>query len=163
MKGFIPHLKTDSIFKTANGSRFLSAGFTMIEILVVLAIFGALMMMGLFFDFTFYRGTSFNTDVDIFASILQRARARAVNNINESNHGVYIDTGDYVLFQGNSYGANPSFDQRISRNPNVNFSGASEIVFSQISGNSSFEGDLIIDGFGKTTTISLNHEGLINR
>ncbi len=139
-------------------------GFTLVEVLVVIAIFGALVMMGLFFDFTFYRGASFHADVDIFASILQRARAKAINNINESDHGVYIDTDDYVLFQGDSYALrNTTFDQVISRNPNVNFSGTSEVVFRQLSGDSSFEGNLVINGSGKSATISLNYEGLINR
>jgi len=121
-------------------------------------------VMGLFFDFTFYRGTSFGTDVDMFASVLQRARARAVNNINESAHGVYIDSNRYIIFQGDSYALrDTSLDQQISRNPGLNFSGASEIVFRQLSGDSNFEGDIIVSGFGKTATISLNYEGLINR
>ena len=161
MKGLAPHLKND-IYKTAKGSRSLSAGFTMIEVLVVLTIFGALMLMGLFFDLSFYRGTSFATDVDAFASVLQRARARAVNNINGSAHGVYIDTDSYILFQGSTYAGSTNHEP-ISKNPGLNFSGASEVVFTQLSGGSNFEGDIIISGFGKTATISLNYEGLINR
>lgn len=146
-----------------------SSGFTLIEVMVVLAIFGALMLMGLFFDFTFYRGTSFNTDVDVFASVLQRARARAINNINEADHGVYVDSDEYVLFQcsnpGCSYssGRNPAFDQEISRNPGLGFGTFSEVVFTQLSGNSNFDGNIQISGYGKTASFSLNYEGLINR
>ena len=133
----------------------------MIELVVVLAIFGAIMIMGLFFDFTFYRGSSLNADVDIFVSVLQRARAKAINNINESNHGIYIGPDDYVLFQGEVYTdplRDKSFDQNISRHSGLLFN-ISELVFSRISGNSSFEGDIIITGSNKIATISLNHEG----
>jgi prepilin-type N-terminal cleavage/methylation domain-containing protein len=137
------------------------SGFTMLEVLVVLSIFGALIMMGLFFDFTFYRGTAFSTDVDAFASILQRARAKAINNINESNHGVYIDADNYELFEGDSY-ATAIDTQSISRSSEISFS-HTEFVFSQLSGDSNFEGDIIITGFGKTAVISMNNEGLINR
>lgn len=142
-------------------------GFTLFEVIVVLAIFSALMLMGLFFDLTFYRGTSFNTDVDIFASILQRARARAINNINESNHGVCVDTDNFVLFEGDDC-LTATVKDNISRNPGLSFSGipaisVSGIVFSRLSGDSNFEGNIIIGGFGKTATIQLNYEGLINR
>lgn len=138
-------------------------GFTLIEVAIVMAIFGFLVAMGLFFDFSLYRGSSFHSDVDIFASVLQRSRARAINNVNESKHGVFIDSDKYVLFQGASYGSKPAFDQPILRNPGLNFNGPSEIIFDQISGDADFEGDIIITGNGKEATITINHEGLINR
>lgn len=140
-----------------------SQGFTLVEVAVVMAIFGFLVAMGLFFDFSLYRGSSFHSDVDIFASVLQRARSRAINNINESRHGVFIDSDKYVLFQGSSYGLEPGFDQPISRNGGLVFGGPSEIIFDQLSGDSNFEGDIIISGNGKTATVTMNNEGLINR
>lgn len=148
----------------------MNRGFTFIELMIVMAILSSLFMMGLFFDMTFYRGNSFSTDVDSFASILQRARAKSINNINAGSHGVYIGSNNYVLFQCPASVANctyasrdPALDQSISHNPGLTFSGASEVVFSRLSGDSSFEGFLVINGSGKSTSLYLNNEGLINR
>lgn len=137
----------------------------MIEVLVVIAIFSALFAMSAFFYITFYRSSNFNVDVDAFVTVLQRARGKAMSNTNQFEQGVYIDSARYVLFQGNAYGVNPSLNQDISRNSVLTFNGApgSGIIFSRLSGDSNFEGNIIItDGF-KTATVSINYEGQIKR
>jgi prepilin-type N-terminal cleavage/methylation domain-containing protein len=148
------------------------SGFTLIEVMVVIAIFGMLFLMGLFFDFSFYRGTSFGTDTDNYASVLRRARAMAINNINGRDQGVHLLPDSYVLFQcplatpGCLYSSRDvTLDHSISRNPGLNFSATtpSDIVFSRLSGDSNFEGIVTVSGFGKTATININNEGLINR
>ena len=139
-------------------------GFTLIEVLVVIFIFTALLAMSAFFNITFYKGSSFGVDVDTFTTVLQRARGKAMSNINQLNQGVYIDTTKYVLFQGDSFATrNSAFDQDISRNSNLTFTGPSEVVFGQLSGSSSFQGNIIIKDGPKTATVSLNYEGLIKR
>lgn len=136
-------------------------GFTLVEIIVVMAIFSALAVMAAFFDSTFYRGNSFGTDYDVFVAVVQRVRAKAINNINESKHGVYIDSDKYVLFEGDDYGSAVATEE-ISRNENIAIAGASEIVFSQLSGDSNFSGSVILsDGF-RTATMLINDEGQIN-
>lgn len=139
-------------------------GFTLIEIIIVMAIFSALAAIGTFFNFSFYGSSSLQADADIFTSSLQRARSRAVNNINESRHGLYIDSSEYILFQGDSFVTrNPSLDEPVSRNPNLIFIGPTAVVFSQLSGDSSFQGDIVITSGFKTATVSLNYAGRINR
>lgn len=136
-------------------------GFTLVEILIVMAIFAALATMSSFLDLTFYRGNSFSADYDMFVAVTQRVRARAINNINESKHGVYIDADKYILFEGASY-ATATVTEEITRNSNVSLSGVSEVVFSQLSGDSNFNGDIVLsDGF-RTSTISINNEGQIS-
>ena len=133
----------------------------MIEVIVVMAIFSALVGMSAFFDLTFYRGSSFNSDYDVFIAVLQRSRARAVNNINGSKHGLYIDSDKYILFQGDDY-ATATAAEEISRNPDISYTGAVEVVFNQLSGDSSFGGKIVLsDGF-KTATVSFNNEGQID-
>lgn len=138
-------------------------GFTLVEILVVMAILASLLSMGLFFDFAFYRHTSFGTDVDTFTAVLRRARAKAINNIDASEHGVYVSVDKFILFEGSSY-PTATATEEISRNTGMTFSGipVNGIVFSRLSGDSGFEGDITITGFEKTKVITINNEGLIN-
>lgn len=140
---------------------FSRAGFTLIEVLVVVAMFSTLAGMTAFFNLSFYKGSSFTSDYDAFIAVLQRVRAKAISNINESNHGLYIDADKYILFEGDSY-LTATDTQDISRNSNITITGASEIVFSQLSGDSNFNGILVLTEGTRTATVSLNNEGRID-
>lgn len=133
-------------------------GFTVVELLVVIGIFATMASLGMWLSADTYRSRSFQTDVNTVVSVLQRARSRAMNNVNETSHGVKLNAAGYTLFQtGDS-----SKDEVIEGNPTFLFSGPTEILFSQLSGDSSATGLLVITSGAKTATISLNNEGQIS-
>src|SRR3989344_5574651 len=90
-------------------------GFTIVELLVVMAIAAVMMGLGLFLSADFYRSSSFQSE-----------------------------------------------DEILTGNPSFTFSGPTEIVFTQLSGESTANGNLIITNGIKTATISFNSEGLID-
>jgi len=140
-------------------------GFTVIEVLVVVFIFTALLAMSAFFNITFYKGSNFGIDVDTFATVLQRARGKAMSNINQLDQGVYVEATKYVLFQGTSYNPLSPLNQDITRNSNLVFTGvpATGVIFSRLSGDSNVSENIIIKDGPKTATVSLNYEGQIKR
>ncbi len=143
--------------------RKTGAGFTLIEILIVIAIFTALATMGVIVGLDSYGRYLFRSDLATAASLLQKARSEAMNNIGETPHGVYFnDPANFILFYGASYATrNTSFDLAVSRNKTVATSGLTEIVFIPLSGTTAGGAVMLHNGVSNTT-ITVNNEGGIN-
>ncbi|HEY9585496.1 MAG TPA: prepilin-type N-terminal cleavage/methylation domain-containing protein [Candidatus Paceibacterota bacterium] len=148
------------------------AGFTLIEILVVVALLATISGFGLIVGMDSYRGYAFRADRDTLVSLLQRARSQSINNIcigasctNGKPHGVFIDatSGQYILFQGAAYATRDSVvDEVTGVSPLVKHSGLTEVVFAQLSGDASSTGDIILSGTaGQVSTTSVNAVGQI--
>src|SRR3989344_8804448 len=75
-------------------------GFTLIEVLVVLAIIGVIMSFGLIMSLDSYRGYLLRSERDVLVSTLERARSRALNNYYQSAWGVCYTTPNYIIFKG---------------------------------------------------------------
>lgn len=139
------------------------SGFTIIEILISVAIMAIIFSLGLIFGVDFFRNYIISSERDMLVSILSKARSQAANNISQSAHGVYITSSDYIIFQGNSYsGRDQNYDQKIPASSAISKSGPSEIVFSQLSAESNASGTIILSNSQKTLAISVNNEGKID-
>jgi Tfp pilus assembly protein FimT len=144
------------------------AGFSFIEVMIVTAIMLFFVGVGIFLSADVYRSSLFRADADTVVSALQRARTRSVNNINEAPHGVRITTSGYTIFEGADYNSRVvardeiiaiGSGYTISTSPTIN---PIDIIFTQLSGESNFNGDISITGSGTTTTVSVNSEGRID-
>lgn len=143
---------------TSNHSR----GFTLFEILIVMGMLVLLATLGLFISMDVYRGNSLSTERDIIISVLQKARSRAINNINEVSHGVRFDPDEYVIFEGTSCTvAGDEFEKSKSV---ANTGGC--VVFNQLTGSrdtiNSTVNSLTISGQGYKSIITINDEGRIS-
>lgn len=139
-------------------------GFTLIEILITLAIILTLAGTGLIFGLQQYRFYVLQYETDNIISMLRSARSKAMNNINDSNHGVYFNTNNYIVFQGSSYDSrNAAYDEILQKSPIINITGETEIVFKKLRGDTSTgSGEVNISNGAKTKTITLNDEGRIS-
>ena len=135
-------------------------GFTILEVSIVIGLFAILITLGLLLSMDVWHGSSFQSEQDIVLSLLYKARSRAVSNINESNHGLYIDelNQQYILFEGPDYAsavATTSFDM----GNGLDFSPDSpEIVFIARTGITDDE-SFTMSGQGKSRTFDINPEG----
>jgi prepilin-type N-terminal cleavage/methylation domain-containing protein len=110
-------------------------GFTLIELIVVLGIFSILAAAGLAFSFDSYRGYLFQSEYTSTVNLLAKARNRAINNFNESDHAIEVLSGEYRLYATDEYSASdPSTYLSLPRNNELTFTGPTKVVFAQLSG-----------------------------
>jgi len=138
------------------------SGFTLIEVLVVIGLLGLVASLGSAIGFDTLGRSATREERDTLVSLLWSARARALANVHESAQGVHIDWNTYVLFEGSSYNSSDPDNQVISRNPTVNISGGTDIIFAQLSGDvATGVGTLTMSGPTGEATVVMNGAGRI--
>jgi len=162
--------------KSHNTSIQDNSGMTMIEIVVVIGIITILFSLGFFVDLSTYSRYSHRSEVDVIVSVLEKARSQSMNNkcfgscTDGKTHGVYITSGQYVIFQGNDYASRDlAVDEITTANPNSSATGFTEVVFEQLTGKlkpqispMDSELTLTVTQEGKTSKIHINNQGRIN-
>lgn len=149
------------------------AGFTLIEMLVVMGILTMLGSLALFVNLDTYYGFMFRGERDTLISTLQKARSQSMNNIclgagcvDGKPHGVHVKKGEYTIFQGGSYAARDTAVDEIifSQNNAIELSTTSlEVVFAQLSGDTASVQEIgLFDNAGHHSTTSINTEGRIS-
>jgi prepilin-type N-terminal cleavage/methylation domain-containing protein len=156
--------------------RTSQSGFTMLEILVVIGLVLMLSTMALLVSFDTYRGSNFRNDRDLLVATLERARAQSLNNLcvgttctaaqNSRPHGVAIrpngQPNSYVVFQGASYVTRDSgVDSNFVASQTSTTTGATEIVFSPLSGTTTAKTVTVSDTSGHSSVITIGTDGQI--
>ena len=149
-----------------NFSIGMNKGFTLIEIIVVIAVIGIIISFGTIMDLSVLERDTFSTERSTIVSVLEKARSRAMANMFESPHGVCYVAPNYVIFQGSTCTASGS--ELIPANQNIavlsDFTNPAKfptIVFTQLSGNTTGSTIVLTDGV-KSSNIEINNEGTIN-
>jgi len=141
-------------------------GLTLIEIIVVIAIFGMIIAFGSIIDLGSFKRNTFLAEQSVLVSVLQKARSHSMNNIFESAHGVCYVSPNYVIFRGRTTCLPTGVtDETIPANINIaSNSGTifpSEVIFSQLTGKTTAVTIHITDGI-KSADITINNEGTID-
>lgn len=146
--------------------RVLASGITMLEVVVVMAIFILVTGFTLLFTMDAFRGSTFQSDRDLFVALLQRARAQSISNIcnaagctDGKPHGVKINGSTYVLFEGESFAArDASADSLFDASVAVTRSGDTEVVFTQLAGTTTVAREFVFKNSEhiSTTTVWTN-------
>lgn len=147
---------------STRNSRKLLTGFTLLEVMIVIAIVGVLAGFGLFVSMGFYKSYSFNSERNLVVSILEKARNQAVDNFNQSAFGVRFEAGRYIIFQGTAYVNGDPNNEILNAQPAITNNGPLEIVFSQLSGETATPGSITITDGTRSSAITVNNEGGID-
>jgi prepilin-type N-terminal cleavage/methylation domain-containing protein len=147
------------------GANELVRGFTLLEVMIVVAILAVVMGATVSSGFNFYTNQSLNGERDGLVSLLRHARGRAMNNTNQSSHGVYVSTStnQYILFQGASYASRATdYDLPFPKSPSITFTGPAEILFAALTGTSSASGTITLSGNAGSVSVFVNGEGRVS-
>ena len=143
-------------------------GFTQIELIVVIGLFAIVAGFALIMSMDDYRAASYRSERDMAIAVLQRARSEALAGLclgsctDGKPHGVHVQSGQYVIFQGTSFVAgDPLNEVIVMRDKAVSITGAADVVFSLLSATATPATLTFGDGLGHTSTISVGSEGQI--
>ena len=140
-----------------------NAGFTVIELTVVIAIFVVLLSLAFFINIDFYKSRTLLSERDTLVSILRRARTLSLANVNETSHGVFIND-DYIVFQGPSYAArNSAWDEIYPKSSAISVSGVQEIVFDSLTADTAASGTIALSYDQHFADISVNQVGRVSK
>lgn len=138
-------------------------GFTLFEIMIAVGLITIIGSLALFVSMDFYRSYNLDAEMETIISLITRARGRAVNNIDASPHGLFINEDSMTLFRGESYLLrDEDSDEVFPRSHAFTIEGLDEVVFDQLTGEASATGTITISGQGRTAIIEINHEGRID-
>jgi prepilin-type N-terminal cleavage/methylation domain-containing protein len=139
------------------------SGFTLIEILIAMAILVIILGLGYFVGFDFYRNYALHSEKDVLVSVLRKARSQALNNVGASAHGVYIGDSSYTIFYGSSYvSRNAQYDENIKKAPGISATGLNEVVFAPLTATSTASSTITLNNAKKSFFIDINYEGRIS-
>lgn len=139
-----------------------SAGFTLIEIVLVLALLAIGTSAGVALSTSTLMRASVAQERDTLASLLIEARTNAMHNVNGESQGLVILHDSFVLFAGVYTPTNPA-NITIARNAHIHVTDGTTITFSPLSGNTSHNlQEIVLRQDSKTATVTVNAQGLID-
>ena len=138
------------------------AGFTIIEVVIALAIMAILFGLTASSLTGSYASYQFQSERDLALALIRKARSQALTGTNSKDHGVKVASASFIAFDGASYATRDSSkDIVLPRISTVSITGASEVVFAYLTGRSSTT-TLVLSEGANTASISINQEGLIS-
>jgi prepilin-type N-terminal cleavage/methylation domain-containing protein len=150
-------------FKQGLGSK---RGFTLAETLISVAIIGVLAGLSMTAFATFARKESLDSNAAALAAALRDARARTIASVGGMQHGIYIESSRFVLFQGSSYSSTATTNVPFNWSSAVKASSTlSSIVFEKVTGNSSASGTIelyLVPSYTVKKSVTIQSGGLVN-
>lgn len=159
-------------FLKINNKKYKTSGFTLMEIIIVIAIITIISSIVLFNLSNFRNEQDLkNTEMEI-VSLLDKARQNTLSSVNSNNYSVHFEVDKAVLFSGSIYSALDSSNEKINFNANIsipaidgiNLGVGSNVTFERLTGETT-GGVLILrlkSDASKQKTITINKTGLVS-
>lgn len=140
------------------------AGFTLIEMLLSVAIIGILVGLSAPVYESFTRRNDLDLTAQTLTATLRRAALYARAGNSDTTWGVHVDSSAITLFQGADFASrNTNFDETTSVPGSIAASGASEVVFSKLTGAPQTTGTITLQSTtNDTRVITVNAKGMVS-
>jgi len=142
----------------------MKKGFTLLEMLLTITIIAVLGGVSAPIYMSFLARNDLNVTSTIVVQSLRRAQTQAKNMVNDSDWGIYMTDRVLTIFSGSTYaGRDISYDEDFDIAPTISFSGVTEVVFLRFSGDTSDNGNIILNSnSNETRTITINQRGMVD-
>ncbi|HEY4508129.1 MAG TPA: prepilin-type N-terminal cleavage/methylation domain-containing protein [Candidatus Paceibacterota bacterium] len=150
---------------TLNASR----GFTLVEVLVSLAVLAIISVIGLNSFSTVNTGKALDIETEKVISLIAKARALTLSAKDGAAYGVHFEERKTVLFKGPTYSAGASGNQEQALNDAVRISavaltgGGAEVLFAKLTGATAQSGTVALAAVrdaSKTRVITIAATGV---
>ncbi|MEX2013760.1 MAG: prepilin-type N-terminal cleavage/methylation domain-containing protein [Parcubacteria group bacterium] len=144
-------------------------GFTIIEILVALAILGLVIVVTTSSFSRLNSSQALEKSASLITSTLSQARSISLSSKDNSQYGVHFSLTELVIFKGDDYVPLASDNIRVALNPAVEIrevalsGGGSNVIFWRLSGKAASSGTVtvsLVSDPSLTKTISIYETGL---
>lgn len=144
-------------------------GLTILETMIAVSVIGIVSMLFYTALSEFHAQSSVGTGANIVMGVLRDARARTLSGKSNMQYGVHFETTRTVLFEGAAYNTGAPTNEVFAiptgaHISTINLGGASDIIFSRITGFASASGTVIVSAVRnvlQTKTISIVSTGII--
>jgi prepilin-type N-terminal cleavage/methylation domain-containing protein len=140
------------------------AGYTLIEMILVIAILLLLGGMSAFIYSRFYLVNAVSNSAEIVIFSMRKAQHYSMIGKQTGNWGVAFTGGAVLVFNGTSSATrNTTFDEVWDIPNTVSLSGFNETIFSRVTGLPSVTSTIVISAAGETKTVSVNGQGVVSQ
>ena len=138
-------------------------GFTLIEILLSLAVMATIAGMGASIYVSYEQNNALDIATSTIVENLRRASALSEAMEGDTSWGVAIGTSTVTLFQGSSFATrNQNFDEIFKLSRSITTSGIPEIVFLKATATPQTTGTITLTTTANaTSTITINSKGMV--
>lgn len=145
-------------------------GFTLLEMMLALGLFAALLVIPIMYTQAAQVRFDFNTQVSVLVSYLRLAQSDSASGKDDMKHGVHLNPDSYVIFSGDAY--NPADPANFTvplpgtmQIVNIALAeGGSDVVFDKVRGETADYGtfDLFSQQINKSLTLTVTPLGTVN-
>lgn len=151
--------------------RWFERGFSLVELLITIALFLMLAGLGMGSYVDYYRSSQANIEIDSILTLVKRTRSRALKNADGASYGVNIDVPTRTITGFKSpYQVNDPQNQSIELNQvqinsvdlQPNPGSSRQILFEPKTGKTQNTGSITLESNGSDYILEINAQGLID-
>lgn len=144
-------------------------GFSAIELIIVLSIFGILAVIILSGLVNFRKHHALARDTELVVELLNQARNQTISSKNLTQYGVHFASTTVTVFTGGTFSAGATDNQNYPLNSTDTVlslsitGGGVNVVFARLTGETSQSGTIVVSspGLSETKTVTIYKTGVI--
>ena len=135
-------------------------GFTLIEIIVVVAITGVMASLGFGFVDNLKKTNHLDIADTLLRSQAEKTRLFALGQKEDSDWGLRIENQEIIVFKGSDFsGRDTSFDNIADIPGSVSVSGLDEVIFTKLTSIPNTDGTITFTSLGSSINLYINEYG----